>query len=333
MHQNNSGTNINTITNTIKTATPEAMYTVKRTPRSEFIPIRNMNYHVLVWGEASSTLPPLVLMHGWMDVSASYQFMVDALSEAFFTNRLIIAADWRGYGKTTGAPADNYWFPDYLADLDFLLDHYSPNQAVNLVGHSMGGNVVMMYAGSRPARVRRLVNLEGFGMPVFASEKAPSRYAQWMDELKKLHRGELDLTAYDKADGVARRLMKTNPRLGRDEAGKAKANWLARHWAAENTQGKWEILGDPAHKIINANLNNVAEALALYKNITAPVLAVEASDDSLSGWWNGKYTLAEFHERLKNVPDCTIKVVPDSGHMMHHDQPLILAEMIEAFVA
>ena len=308
------------------------MYTVKRTPRSEFIPIRKMNYHVLVWGDTASTLPPLVLMHGWMDVAASYQFVVDVLSDAFFANRLIIAADWRGYGKTTGAPVDNYWFPDYLADLDFLLDHYAPNQAVDLVGHSMGGNVVMMYAGSRPERVRRLINLEGFGMPVFASEKAPARYAQWMDELKKLHRGELDLTAYDKADGVARRLMKTNPRLARDEAGKAKADWLARHWAAENAQGKWEILGDSAHKIINANLNNVAESLALYKSITAPVLVVEASDDSLSGWWNGKYTLAEFHERLKNVPNCTIKVVQDAGHMMHHDQPLVLAQMIEAFV-
>ena len=191
--------------------------------------------------------------------------MVDALSEAFFSNRLIIAADWRGYGKTTGAPVDNYWFPDYLADLDFLLDHYAGDKPVDLVGHSMGGNVVMMYAGSRPERVRRLINLEGFGMPVFASEKAPSRYAQWMDELKKLHRGELDLTAYDKADGVARRLMKTNPRLGRDEAGKAKANWLATHWAAENAQGKWEILGDPAHKIVNANLWNVAETLASTK--------------------------------------------------------------------
>jgi pimeloyl-ACP methyl ester carboxylesterase len=42
--------------------------------------------------------------------------------------------------------------------------------------------------------------------------------------------------------------------------------------------------------------------------------------------------LAEFHERLKNVPDCTLKVVQDAGHMMHHDQPLVLAEMIEAFV-
>jgi pimeloyl-ACP methyl ester carboxylesterase len=318
--------------NLADTSSELPMYTVKRTPRSEFIPIRKMNYHVLVWGDAASPLPPLVLMHGWMDVAASYQFVVDVLSEAFFSNRLIIAADWRGYGKTTGAPVDNYWFPDYLADLDFLLDHYAGDKQVDLVGHSMGGNVVMMYAGSRPERVRRLINLEGFGMPVFASEKAPSRYAQWMDELKKLHRGEMDLSAYDKADGVARRLMKTNPRLGRDEAGKAKANWLARHWAAENAQGKWEILGDPAHKIINANLNNVAEALALYKSITAPVLVVEASDDSLSGWWNGKYTLAEFHERLKNVPDCTVKVVQDAGHMMHHDQPLVLAGMIEEFV-
>jgi pimeloyl-ACP methyl ester carboxylesterase len=314
----------------------DPMYTVKREPRSEFIPIRNLNYHVLVWGDKASSLPPLVLVHGWMDVAASYQFMVDALSEAFFANRLIIAADWRGYGKThspvNGAKVDNYWFPDYMADLDFLLDHYAGDKPVDLVGHSMGGNVVMMYAGARPARVRRLVNLEGFGMSVTTPDQAPSRYAKWMDELKKLHRGELDLTAYDKADGVARRLMKTNPRLARDEAGTAKANWLARHWAAENADGKWAILGDPAHKITNANLFNVAEALELYKCITAPVLVVEASDDSLSQWWSGKYTLVEFHERLKSVPNCKVKIVQDAGHMMHHDKPEELAGMIEAFV-
>ena len=318
--------------NTTHSALEEPIYTVKRKPRSEFIPIRNLNYHVLVWGDTNSKLPPLVLMHGWMDVAASYQFMVDALSEAFFNDRLIIAADWRGYGKTTGAQVDNYWFPDYLADLDFLLDHYAGDQAVDLIGHSMGGNVVMMYAGSRPERVRRLVNLEGFGMSVFTPDQAPGRYAKWMDELKKLHRGGMALTSYDKADGVARRLMKTNPRLGRDDAGKAKANWLARHWAAENAAGQWEILGDPAHKITNANLGKVAEALELYKCISAPVLVVEASDDSLSLWWSGKFTLAEFHERLKNVPDCTVKVVQDAGHMMHHDKPEELAGMVEAFV-
>ena len=92
-------------------------------------------------------------------------------------------------------------------------------------------------------------------------------------------------------------------------------------------------MGDPAHKITNANLSNLAEALELYKCITAPVLAVEASDDSMSTWWAGKYSLDQYHERLKSVPNCTVAVIDDAGHMLHHDQPLELARMIEGFVA
>jgi pimeloyl-ACP methyl ester carboxylesterase len=299
------------------------MYQVKRQPRSEFVPIRNLTYHVQTWGQPAPDKTPLVMVHGWMDVAASYQFVVDALRQDHY----VIAPDWRGYGKTTGAPTDNYWFPDYLADLDFLLDHYAPNQPVNLVGHSMGGNVVMFYGGVRPERVRRLVNLEGFGMPATKPSHAPGRYATWMDELKKLHRGEMDLKAYDSADGVARRLMKTNPRLGQD-----KADWLARHWAAENAEGQWAIQGDPAHKLTNAQLYRVEEVMALYQGLTMPVLAVEASDNSLDMWWRGKYTLAEYHERLKAVPNVEIARIDDAGHMMHHDQPDVLAALIERFI-
>jgi pimeloyl-ACP methyl ester carboxylesterase len=330
------------------------MYQVRRPARSEFTPVRNLQYHVLQWGETGSVLPPLVLMHGWMDVAASYQFMVDAFSPAFFEGRTIIAADWRGFGltglDTAGPPQggegprqrghavpsvgarytghDNYWFPDYLADLDGLLDHYAGDRPVDLVGHSMGGNVVMLYAGARPQRIRRLVNLEGFGMPATRPEKAPKRYAQWMDELKSLHRGELALKSYDDADGVARRLMKTNPRLGDD-----KAQWLARHWARPNAQGRWEILGDAAHKIVNAQLYRVDEVLAAFAAITAPVLSVEASDNQMEQWWQGKYTLAEFHERLKSVQKLQQAVIQDAGHMLHHDQPEQLARLIENFLA
>ncbi len=313
-------------------------YSVKRTPRSEFIPIRHMHYHVLVWGDphAKNELPPLVLMHGWMDVAASYQFMVDAFGETFMANRLVIAADWRGFGLTKGAPTDNYWFPDYLADLDALLDHFSPDKPVDLLGHSMGGNVVMLYAGSRPERIHKLINLEGFGSPDNAPEQAPKRYAKWLDDIKSLHRGEKNLTAYNSVDGVARRLMKTNPRLARDEAGMAKAHWLARHWAAEQMTGldagKWLILGDPAHKLISAYLYRAAETMAIYRSIEAPILMVEASDDSLSQWWDGKYTLADFHERIKLVKNCTTHVIPDTSHMLHHDKPEELARLIEKFL-
>ncbi len=300
------------------------MYQVKRISRSEFIPIRNLTYHVQLWGEPSPDKTPLVMVHGWMDVAASYQFVVDALSHDHY----VIAPDWRGYGKTGSGGADNFWFPDYLADLDFLLDHYARDTQANLVGHSMGGNVVMHYAGIRPERIRRLINLEGFGMPATQADEAPARFAKWMDELKKLHQGELDLNAYDSADGVARRLMKTNPRLGFD-----KANWLARHWAHENVQGQWKILGEPAHKIVNAQLYRVEEVMALYKRINMPTLAVEASDSSLAMWWKGKYTLAEYHERLKALPLVEIALIDEAGHMMHHDQPEVLAALIERFIA
>jgi pimeloyl-ACP methyl ester carboxylesterase len=192
----------------------------------------------------------------------------------------------------------------------------------------MGGNVAMLYAGVRPERIRRLVNLEGFGMPATTPDQAPGRYAKWIDELKKLHRGEMNLVAYDAVAGVARRLMKTNRRLSSD-----KANWLAQHWAQEDAQGKWRILGDPAHKMSHAQLFRVEEVLAIYACISMPLLMVEAADDSLSAWWKDQYTLEEYHQRLQAVPQVEIARIEDAGHMMHHDQPQVLAQLLERFLA
>jgi pimeloyl-ACP methyl ester carboxylesterase len=299
------------------------MYQARRTSRSEFVPIRGLRYHVRTWGERKPGVPPLVMVHGWMDVAASYQFVVDA----FEAERYVVAPDWRGYGLTEEPPTDNYWFADYLADLDFLLDHYAGDTPVDLVGHSMGGNVAMLYAGARPQRIRRLVNLEGFGMPATKPEQAPGRYAQWIEELKAYHRGELALKSYETVAGVAERLMKTNRRLARDQA-----EWLAPHWSRQAADGRWHILGHAAHKIVNANLYQLPEVLALYRAITAPTLAVVASDDSLSQWWKGRYGLAEYYERLKAISDVRIATVEEAGHMLHHDQPARLARLIEEFL-
>ena len=348
------------------------MYKEKRLSLSEFVPIRGLRYHVQRWEQtdASATaasagppqarpapqpkdrgseppkahavtsvgannLPPLVLMHGWMDVAASYQFMVDAFTDAFMHGRTIIAADWRGFGKTASGPGDgvvdNFWYADYLADLDCLLDALVPGQSVDLVGHSMGGNVVMLYAGVRPTRIRRLVNLEGFGMPATQALDAPERYATWMDQLKKLRSGEMDLRPYDDISGVARRLMRTNPRLSLD-----KANWLAQQWAAPKVQAdgatKWEILGDPAHKIVNAHLYQLEETLAIWRRITAPTLCVDASDNEMEKWYAGRYTLADYYQRLTAVPSLQKAHINDAGHMLHHDQPDALAALIEGFL-
>ena len=304
------------------------MYTPQRLATAVDLHLRHMNYRVRTWGQPHADTAPLVLVHGWMDVGASYQFVVDAFSQAFYQGRLIVAPDWRGFGHSMPpTPCDHYHLADYLGDLDALLDHYAPHgQPVDLVGHSMGGNVAMLYAGARPARVRRLVNLEGFGLPATQPQQAPARTAQWLDELKALHSGRMELKGYDSQAAVAARLRKTNPRLSEE-----KALWLAGEWAAPNAHGQWQILGDAAHKVVNPQLFRVEEVLAYYAAIKAPVLSVEASSDSIGQWWKEKYSLAEYHQRLQAVANYRIERIDDAGHMLHHDQPLHVAQLIEAF--
>lgn len=301
----------------------EQMYQAQRISHSEFVRIRQLSYHVRCWGQPTPGIAPLILLHGWMDVAASFQFVVDAITEDHF----IIAPDWRGFGLTQSGGADAFWFPDYLADLDALLDHYSPGTPVNLVGHSMGANVAMIYAGVRPERVRRLVNLEGFGLPATRAEHAPGRYAQWLNGVKALANGELQLKSYDSLEAVARRLMKTNARLDTD-----KARWLAAHWSAELTPGQWSILGDAAHKIANAQLYRVDEMLAIQRCITAPTLMVEALEDTIALLWKDQFTRQEHRERLKSVANLALVELPDCGHMLHHDQPKAVAELLERFL-
>ncbi len=137
--------------------------------RSVTVDIRGLAYHCRCWGDPE--WPKLFLLHGWMDVSASFQFLVDS----FRRNWHVVAPDWRGYGLTQWSGADSYWFPDYFADLDQLLDHFQPGEPVTLIGHSMGSNVAGVYAGVHPERVARLLCLEGFGMAPSLSEEAPRR--------------------------------------------------------------------------------------------------------------------------------------------------------------
>ncbi|MEY4726974.1 MAG: hypothetical protein RLZ36_1601 [Pseudomonadota bacterium] len=299
------------------------MYSIQKPSRSEFIPIRHLRYHVLQWGTPSPDKTPLVMVHGWMDVAASFQFVIDALKD----DHWIIAPDWRGFGLTETPDVDHFFFPDYLADLDQLLDHYVGERQVHLIGHSMGAHVATLFAGVRPDRIQTLVNLEGFGMPATRPTQAPTRLAKWMDELKALQRGEMDLRPYPNQEAVAQRLIKTNPRLGSD-----KAHWLAQHWARPNAQGEWRILGHAAHKVVNPNLFKVDETQAIYERITAPTLCVVADSDSMGQWWKDTYTLDEFKRRIAAVPQLTHAVIEDAGHMLHHDQPAALAKLIEDFL-
>jgi pimeloyl-ACP methyl ester carboxylesterase len=290
---------------------------------SQIVLIRDLAYHVRIWGEADA--PKLFMLHGWMDVGASFQFLVDALERDW----RVIAPDWRGFGRSAWC-ADGYWFADYIADLEALVDCYTPGEPANLVGHSLGGNVVMHYAGLRAARVRRVVSLEGFGIPAEEPRRAPAKYRAWLDALAD----PPSFAPYRDLSAVADRLQKNNRWLAREQA-----EFLAPYWAETLPDGTARLRSDPRHKLPFPSVYRIEELYAVWREITAPALWIAGAQSSIPRWLDahpegegGTADMRGVRSRLAHVPNSRLVVIDDAAHMLHHDQPAAVAAAIEAFL-
>jgi pimeloyl-ACP methyl ester carboxylesterase len=288
------------------------------------VPIRDLAYHVRIWGEVDA--PKLFMLHGWMDVGASFQFLVDALERDW----CVIAPDWRGFGRSAWC-ADGYWFADYIADLEALLDRFAPDGAARLVGHSLGGNVVNLYAGIRPERVARVVSLEGFGIPAEGPDAAPGKYVKWLDAL----RDPPAFAPYANLSAVADRLQKNNPRLPRD-----KAEFLASHWAEALPDGSARLVSDPRHKLPFPIVYRMEEVRAVWARVSAPVLWVAATESFIPSWLNehpegeaATNSLEGIRARVAQLPHGELVTIAEAGHMLHLDRPEAVAAAIEPFLA
>jgi pimeloyl-ACP methyl ester carboxylesterase len=278
---------------------------VARQTRS--IPVRGVDYCVNEWGDEAA--PLIFYLHGWADTGSTFQFVVDS----FKSDWRVIAPDWRGFGRTSHC-SSAYWFPDYLADLHALLEIYSPDEPVRLIGHSMGGNVCSLYAGVMPERISAIVNIEGFGLIDSDPNDAPLKYRDWLDAGQSKPR----FSHYPDFENLASKIRKRCPGLS-----DAEAEFVAREWAEEN-DGVVCLRADPNHKLPNAVLYRRAEAEACWRNISAEMLLVCGEVSTFAGQVGGLEALP--------FPLCRSAVIPDVGHMVHFEAPQRLAEEIEEFL-
>lgn len=244
--------------------------------------------------------------------------MADALTRDW----RLLAPDWRGFGQSQW-DHDPYWFPNYIADLDSLLEHYSPEQPVRIVGHSLGGNVACQYAGIRPERIERLVTLEGFGLMKWTYPgAAPERYAKWLEELRQGPRN----SSYASHAEFAARLRRQNPRLSQD-----RADFLALHLGVERN-GVIEAASDPYHRLLNPIHYDPEDIKSCWRKITAPVLWIAADKSFFREIFSGDEAQADYRERIASFADIRVETVADASHNLHHDQPEAIARLIEDFI-
>lgn len=287
------------------------IYQARRAPQAETLVLRDLKFQLYRWHGREPT--PVVLVHGWGDTSETWQFVVDQGERSW------VAMDMRGFGRTQ-RPDDGYWFPDYMADLDALLDRLSPKAPVDLVGHSMGGNIVMLYAGARPQRVRKVVSLEAFGLPRTNPRQAPERYAEWLDEVKHGN----SFATYDSYEQFMRVLARRNPRTPAD-----RLEFIARSWAREGADGRIELWADPKHKRVNPVLYQRDQAEACWRAIAAPLLLVFAEESELTKRIADEIAADRLRTLFSNV---TTAMIRGAGHMIHHERPDETAALLEAFL-
>ena len=299
------------------------MSALLRLSRTEYLDLPGVRLHIRRWGKPQA--PLLFLLHGWMDVSASFQFVVDELARDWN----IVAPDWRGFGPSDWLNRP-YFFAEHLGDLEAIVDHYAPEGQVRLAGHSMGGILACLYAGLRPQRVEKLISLEGVGIAPTQPEMAPERYQQWLGALKSPPR----MHAYADRAAFARRLQQSDRFLTPERAAFL-ANHLARIGEGETRAGTrqqgiiWN--GDPWHKAPAPYLFRLEESMAIWRRITCPVLWVAGRQS----WVIREFAArpGDWEARRACFADVAEVWVDEADHMLHHDQPAEVARIIEDYFA
>ena len=285
-------------------------YLPRRAVCPEMLQIRGLALHLHRWPSGNG--PVCLLLHGWMDTGATFQFLVDALP----ANWELIAPDWRGFGRSAWA-SGNYYFQEYLADLDALVTMLSPDQPVRLVGHSMGGNVGCLYAGIRPNRVDRLISLEGFGLPPTTPDSAPIHYRSWLRE----QTAPMQQRVYATWPAFVTRLQRSNPRLPADHAA-----FIAQAWAEDSPQGP-RLRADPRHRTRSPIPYRLDEARACWRHIQAPTLWIMGTESPFA-----RLDPALMAENRRCFASLRETRLTGCGHMMHHERPQAVAKAITDFM-
>ncbi len=284
--------------------------------------LNGLGHDVHVWSaQTRKKRGVAVLVHGFQDTGQSFDLVAPRLAAEGLE---CFAPDLRGFGNTERVRDGSYYhFPDYLFDLADLIDHVSPEGPVFLVGHSMGGTISSLYAGSFPERVALLALLEGLGPPDMPDAISPDRVRSWIDGVRAARaKAERPMT-YEVA---LRRLRAGHPAVP-EEVLAMRVKQLTRPLTTTSGSGSesgelvWRF--DALHRTTSPIAFAAGRWRAHAARIAAPTLFV-------GGGKTGFHPDDEA-ARIAIIPDNRTHELEGAGHMMHWTQPRELGELLLDF--
>lgn len=285
-------------------------------PQSRFYHSRGLRLHYLDWGNADA--PVLILIHGGLEHARVW----DQLARQLCADWHVLVPDLRGHGDSDWSTGGAYAIPDFVPDIAALVAELG-ERPVNLVAHSLGGNIAVHYTALFPEKVSRLCVIEGLGFSPEARARRDEKsrreqLREWVEKVRGLD--ALGASQYPSVEAAVQRLMKHDPLLSRELAEYVCERGLRPN---DNGQLRWKY----DHQIRGFGSAEIAsvEPSDLWRAIECPVLLMYGAESWASN--------PQHDGRVQHFAQARVVSVERAGHNLHHHQPEVFLTHLRAFLA
>ncbi|MEP6720073.1 MAG: alpha/beta hydrolase [Variovorax sp.] len=274
--------------------------------RDYTLTLSGLNFHVTEWGDAKAW--PVVMLHGIRGFAETFSGVAAALQPGM----RVIAFDQRGRGETDWDPAHDYYTDAYVADIEGVVQKLGLSR-FDLLGHSMGGISAIVYASRYPQKVRRLV-LEDAGPWAFETSDGATRIR------KELATTPDRFASWEAAADFMRALRPTVT----EEARQQRLHSMLKALPAGGFTWRYDHLGIAAARL-NPNPARAVDLIPCVQAIACETLVLRGG--------RSDYLQPEMVARMRALnPRLTAADIPDAGHYVHDDQPVLFAQAVTAFL-
>jgi pimeloyl-ACP methyl ester carboxylesterase len=272
-------------------------------PASRVFLCQRQRLHYADWGNPDA--PPLILLHGGRDHCRSWDWVAQELRHQFH----ILAPDIRGHGDSCWSSNGLYTMSGFIYDFAELVRHLGHGR-VAIVGHSLGGNIALRYAGTYPEHVSKIVAIEGLGAsPKTVAERqgipAGDLLRGWIDARRAL--SNRPRRRYDSLEAAADRMRAVNKRLTPEQAAH-----LTRHGMIRNEDNSFSWKFDDYVVAFPPNEIGLAQPRDLWASIGCPTLLIHGKESWASDpLADGSATYFRHAQVL---------LMEGAGHWVQHDR-------------
>ncbi len=251
-----------------------------------------MNLHYQLTGQGQ----PLLIIHGLFGSSDNWRSM----AKSFAKHYQVISVDLRNHGRSPHS--DRQDFASMAEDVIELCEKLGLSEVL-LLGHSLGGKVVMTMAELRPELIKKLIVVD-ISPRQYESQHTPLMDTMMSVDLQRLKtRSEVDQN------------------LSASIKDKAVRQFLLMNLVSEDEQLSWRI-NLPALK---ANYQNMMAAVCQDCQCTMPALFVYGEQS--------EYVTEQDQAEIKRCFSDVKFSALDAGHWVHAERPMQFRKIVEDFLA